>query len=141
MKQRNPYHYKMNAFKMKQIKNISYGLKKEVKLKPLFEKHFGIKFVKLDQFNPFDFGSIDKKIFVELKSRRVTKDAYSDTMIGYNKIVEGIKKIENGCEIYLCFAFTDCICYYKFEKMKTEWIGYWNMKTYYHIPISELINF
>ena len=123
-------------FKSKQLCDLTYGLKKETKLLPLFKKHFGVKFVKLDRYNAFDFGSIDtvsnrsiskksfkgtgsenskdgnipRKILIELKSRRVNKNQYPSTMVGYNKIQKAIKKIEEGCEVYFTFAFQDCVC-------------------------------
>ena len=138
-----------SQFKAKQSKDLTYGLQKEVKLRPLFKKHFGTKFVKLDRYNAFDFSSIDKKILIELKSRRVEKNQYPTTMVGYNKIQKAIKKIEEGCNIYFTFAFQDCVCYYKFEEVNKSWIkdgGRWDrgkqeIKPYYYIPTEELTEF
>jgi len=139
----------MNKYNRKLTKDLTYGLNNEIKLQPLFEEHFGIKFIKLNKYNEFDYGSIDEKIYIELKSRSNEKEKYPTTMVGYNKVEKAIQLISEGCDVYFTFAFTDCTCYYKFEDENTEWIqdggridrGRNEIKKYYFIPTSELTNF
>ena len=138
-----------SEFRAKQSRDLTYGLQKEVKIKPLFEKHFGIKFAKLDKYNTFDFSSVDKKILIELKSRRVDKNQYPSTMVGYNKIKKAVQNLAQGREVYFTFAFKDYICYYKFEEVNKSWIrdggrcdrGKQEIKPYYYIPTEELKEF
>ena len=94
--------------------DVNYGLKKENKLQKRLENHFNVKLTKTEQFDLFDYINEEYKILIELKSRRNTKTKYFDTMIGYNKVVEGLKKIkEENYKVYFCFNFTDFLCYYE----------------------------
>jgi len=70
--------------------------------------------------NAFDFIDEKQQIIIELKSRRNTKDKYPTTMVGTNKVVAGLKHIENGYKVYFCFQFTDGLFYYQLDDKTYE---------------------
>jgi len=68
-----------------------------------------------NQFYEFDFSDKKNKCLVELKTRKVTRNAYPTSMIGFNKIEKGLKKLKKNRDmnIFIVFNFTDRICYHK----------------------------
>jgi hypothetical protein len=127
-------------------KDIEFGKNNESKLKSKIETFFKCNLLHTNKNNVFDFIDNDKKILIELKTRKNTKLKYPTTMIGYNKIVESIEKIKNGWTIYYIFSFTDKLTYYKFEKDNNEYHsiggrkdrGRSEFKKYYFIPVELL---
>ena len=127
-------------------KDIEFGKNNESKLKSKIETFFKCNLHHTNKNNVFDFIDNDKKILIELKTRKNTKLKYPTTMIGYNKIVESIEKIKNGWTIYYIFNFTDKLTYYKFEKDNNEYHsiggrkdrGRSEFKKYYFIPVELL---
>jgi uncharacterized protein (DUF3820 family) len=136
--------------KVNQVKrnDLIYGDIKEKDLLPVLEDYFKVKLTKLGEYNEFDFVNKEKKILVELKSRRITKDQYPSTMIGYNKIEKGFDKIEEGYSIYFVFCFLDVLSYYELELVtyNHKWVsiggrtdrGKVERKDYCYIPTSGL---
>lgn len=127
-------------------KDIEFGKNNESKLKSKIETFFKCNLHHTNKNNIFDFIDNDKKILIELKTRKNTKMKYPTTMIGYNKIVESINKIKNGWTIYYIFNFTDKLTYYKFEKDNSKYHsmggrkdrGRPEFKKYYFIPVELL---
>lgn len=121
--------------------DIIYGGQNEIRLKPKIEAHFNTKLNKtFGRYNPFDFEG--DKIKIELKTRRNTKFKYPSSMIGHNKIEEGLNLIKKGFKIYFVFCFTDTISYYELtENIPEEWNRFYNNKKYCYIPVSELLDF
>jgi len=68
-----------------------------------------------NQFYEFDFSDKNNDCLVELKTRKVTYNAYPTSMIGFNKIEKGLKKLKKNRDmnIFIVFNFTDRICYHK----------------------------
>lgn len=143
---------------MNRNKDIKYGEQKENDLIDIFKREFNTNFKKTSKFNEFDYISCPltakrcrggKKIILELKSRRVKKNTYKTTIIGLNKVNKGLELIKEGFEVYFVFCFTDGLFRYKLTELNSGWIdmggrtdrGKDERKLYYHIPISELINF
>lgn len=94
---------------------IKYGVCQENKLIEKIKETFGGDIIKTpDRFDPYDFFSTDK--YLELKSRRNTKNKYPTTIIGKGKIDLGLKYIELGYKIILLFNFTDEFCYYELKE-------------------------
>jgi len=100
-------------------KDLNYGLNKELSTQKQIEEWIGSSITKTDTMNHFDFKVNDKKILIELKSRRVNKDRYDTTIIGKNKIDYAMEKYNEGYELYFCFNFTDGLYYFKFDKSLT----------------------
>jgi len=127
-------------------KDLQYGESKEDDIKSKLESYFKCNLEKTSKLNLFDYVDNDKKILIELKSRRNTKMKYPTTMIGYNKIIESINKIKEGWTIYYIFNFTDKLTYYKFEKDNSKYHsiggrkdrGRPEFKKYYFIPVELL---
>ena len=71
-------------------------------------------------------------------------------MIGANKIEKGLKLIEKGCDVYICWKFVDKLCYYKIDRatLKDEWKrtggrfdrGWDEIDMLYYIPTHEMID-
>ena len=68
-------------------------------------------------FNVMDMISQDRKNILELKSRRIFHDQFSDIMIGLNKIEEAIKHHHNF-DYYLLFLCKDGLYKWKFAPNK-----------------------
>lgn len=72
-------------------------------------------------YSLFDFES--NSTYVELKTRRCTKNYYTSTIVGMNKINRAIdlKNLNIDTKIYFVFKFMDYICYWEFneEEMMT----------------------
>ena len=101
-----------------------------------------------DKMDTFDFIDKDNKMIFELKSRRIKKNQYYDTMIGYNKIIDGFKHIEKGYKVYLCWKYLDKLSYYQLTKdsYNEKWIrqggrmdrGYDERHMCYFVPTKEM---
>ena len=94
------------------FKDRQFGRENEDKLLNTFQEKFACKLNKaIDRYSIFDYSSDD--CFVELKTRKNTKDKYKDTMVGNNKIINA-EKINKP--VYFCFSFTDGLYYWKYNK-------------------------
>lgn len=92
-------------------KDLEFGSKGEKSVKSRLEEKFGELEKTVGRYNLFDFEA--DNLYIELKSRRNTKDKYPTTMIGMNKINKGFELLKEDSEVYFCFNFTDKLCYYK----------------------------
>jgi len=130
-------------------KDLKFGENQEDLTKENLEKYIGSPLVKQPNNSIFDYFSEEDKIYIELKTRRNTKNKYPTTMVGYNKIVEANKLIKEGYKIYFAFKYTDNLCFYKYTDENTDWIqkggrfdrGRAEIKQYYFIPTSSLSDF
>jgi hypothetical protein len=129
----------------KKIIDIKEGLEKEKIIKPVLEKYFNIALEEQSKFSLFDF--VGSNIYIELKSRNNKKLKYPTTMVGYNKVKEGFKLIEQGKEIYFVFNFTDTLSYYKLDDtFSIDWVklggrqdrGFNEQNNYVFIPVDKL---
>ena len=123
--------------------NYDYGVIEEKKQIEIIEKHFNIKLNHKidDRYCLYDYKSICKNIYLEIKSRRNTKLKYPDTMIGFNKIRFFKKKLEKNKKVILIFNFTDKICYYELKEINKDYIKFFRGVKYYYINTKELIDF
>lgn len=103
---------------IKKIEDLKFGFSNEDKLLEVFRKYFKSETLEKTKrkYDQYDYIDVDKKIIIELKSRRIRKLQYPDIMIGLNKIVEGFKHIENGYRVYLCWSFTDKLSHYELSE-------------------------
>ena len=128
------------------VQDRLFGFDQEEKLKEIIEKHLDIELERTDKSCVYDFVNEEKKILIELKSRRCGKNKYKSTMISCHKIGELLKKVEEGYTIYLFFNFCDKICYYELKEYNEKWVSISGrfdryrdeLNNYYFIPIEEL---
>jgi len=92
-------------------KDINFGDKKENEILEILRLNFDNTLKKTSNFFIFDFKS--DNIYIELKSRRISKNKFNDTMIGKNKL-DYAK--ESDKIIYFVFYFTDGLYYWKYNK-------------------------
>jgi len=92
------------------LNDLNYGVKKEIELLEIFRNKFSKNLQLTNDYFVFDYEC--EECFVELKTRRNTKDKYPDTMVGKNKLdyAEHANKA-----VYFCFEFTDGLYYWKFN--------------------------
>ena len=53
----------------------------------------------------------EKQCFVEIKSRRIAKDAYEETIVPASKVARAIELIGQGNKVFFVIAFTNGISY------------------------------
>ena len=127
--------------------DFQFGLQSEIALTDKIREKFNPKLVKTGfQYAVLDFECDD--CLVELKTRKVRKDTYRDTMVGFNKILAARKA---GKTCYFVFAFTDGLFYWEYAPDKeTDFRvaeggrsdrGYDQFSTYAFIDCSKLIPF
>ena len=108
-------------------KNVStkedyqFGFKNEKQLKNKIEEILKCSLEETSRYNSFDFINTLLKIFVELKSRRISKEQYSTTFINYQKIEKinqlGLRKgLDSNNNYYFFFNYTNGLYYIKYDK-------------------------
>jgi outer membrane protein assembly factor BamB len=92
-------------------KDLAFGLDKEDELLATIKKLDNT--LERAESNVAIFDYVGETCYVELKSRRVNKSLYYDTMVGKNKIDYAMT-----CDkpVYFCFNFTDGTYYWKFNQ-------------------------
>lgn len=127
--------------------DIEFGAQSERSMIDRLNKIYSCNLEFTDKWDEFDFVDKSKKIIVELKSRRVRKTQYFDTMVGYNKISRGLKYMKDGYTVYFIFKFSDSICEYNLKNgLNRNWIRLGGrkdrecveVKLYAFIPIDRL---
>ena len=101
----------MNRVNVK--KDYDWGLKKEQQVMDHLGKELGENFTKLGKFDHFDYMGTrnQKQCFVEIKSRRIAKDAYEETIVPASKVARAIELIGQGNKVFFVIAFTNGISY------------------------------
>ena len=102
-------------------RDLEFGLNEEVLQKSLLERWVGGSIKKLDCMNLFDFEVSDQKIFLELKSRRITHNKYQTAFIGQNKVNYAVEKLKEGYEVFFIFNYVDGLYYVKFHNNMTTY--------------------
>lgn len=127
-------------------KDLTFGLNSEDTTKPMIEKWIGGSINKLDQLNLFDFEVENKKILIELKTRRIKHNKYNTALIGKNKIIYANQKLKEGYELYFVYNYTDGLFYVKFNEnmlnYKSFYLKRWDRNRGHYVSeinISELI--
>ena len=106
--------YNKNVRKLNKI-DYQFGFKKEQELKNKIEEILKCSLEETSRYNSFDFINTLLKMFVELKSRRISKEQYSTTFVNYQKI-EKINKMDCNNNFYFFFNYTNGLYYIKYDK-------------------------
>jgi len=131
-------------------KDYNFGIKKEKELKPKIEEFFKIDLIKtIGKYNLFDFTG--KDTYIELKSRKNTKEQYPTTIIGCNKIKKADELVKKGNRVIFIFNFTNSLDYWEYKDYNS--IKDYNTRIicrndrpghkgsdYLEIPIIDLLN-
>lgn len=89
--------------------DYKFGLNNENKILPLINKYFKEDIIKsVSSFSLNDFQS--HTTLYELKSRTNAYNKYNDTLLGFNKIIDGVKK-----QVFL-FNFTDGLYFIEYNE-------------------------
>jgi hypothetical protein len=102
----------------KKIQDIEFGTKNELIVLSKLRKYFKSQDINKtkDKMDTFDFVDRINKTIFELKTRRIFKNQYYDIMMGYNKILDGLKHIDNGYRVFLCWDCKDKLCFHELTK-------------------------
>ena len=127
----------------KKIQDLSFGKDNEIRVTQRLERLFG-PLETTGQMDEFDFKN--DGFYIELKSRRVTKNKYPSTMVGENKVIKGFEHQVAGKRVFFVFDFVDCMCLWelnrdeyhvrhggRFDRGKAE------IKSYCYIPTKYLL--
>jgi hypothetical protein len=122
-----------------------FGLNQEGEIIPILEKYFGEKIIApQNKYEKYDGAS--QTALYEIKSRTNSSNAFTETLIGANKVIPNCNKIQR-----FVFNFTDGIYYIEYEKdlfdtfdnscfVRDPRIDYKDeVRTYYYIPVKKLI--
>jgi hypothetical protein len=129
-------------------KDVMFGLKQENEYKPILEKFFNVKLNHTKAYDTYDYYNKEECIYIELKSRRISKNTYHDTMINYGKYMKlkQMKIDDPTIRIYIIYNFIDILCYYELcvdHKFRignggTSKRGFNERSQHIYIPISYL---
>ena len=103
------------------------GKKNENLYKPIIIDIYGIVYKTAYKFSRVDF--VGETFCGELKSRDLNISDFNDTMIGYNKIVEGFKTLDwykdhmPNYKVYFWFAFKEGLFSWELNKENYELNG------------------
>lgn len=107
--------------------DIKFGDLNEKNTKSIIENWLGIELESYeDKYSTFDYYNTEKKIVVELKSRRNGIKKYDTQLIGYNKLEKAHTKLLNGYIVYFFWLLTDGLYCYKVDinhKFKRVFLG------------------
>lgn len=107
--------------------DISFGELNEDNTQKIIENWLGISLTKYkDKYATFDYFNVDKKVIVELKSRRNDIKKYETQLIGNNKMVKALKKKEDGFNVYFFWLLTDGLYVYEVNRnhnFKKSYLG------------------
>ncbi len=131
-------------------KDMKFGELAENRFMSIMNKKFGITLQKTHTHCFYDF-ILDETILIELKRRRVNKNRYPSTIVGYDKIkrFERLNKKNNGkFRFFIVFHFKDSIYFkehdYNYKYSVSKWVrqkrlGYDDKpKDYAFIDIKDL---
>ncbi len=127
----------------KKTTDLSFGKDNEIRVKRRLECLFG----PLQDTKPMDeFDFKNDGFYIELKTRRVTKNKYPSTMVGENKVVKGFELQMAGFRVFFVFDFVDCMCIWELnrDEYHVKHGGRWDrgtaeIKSYCYIPIKYLL--
>ena len=125
------------------IQDLSFGKDNEIRVRGRLERLFG-PLETTDANDEFDFKN--DSFYIELKTRRVTKDKYPSTMVGENKVIKGFEHQIAGKRVFFVFDFVDCMCLWELnrDEYRVKHGGRWDrgrpeIKSYCYIPTKYLL--
>ena len=138
--------------KNKLIDDYNFGIESEKELLYKLQNKFDLNLkLSASNYSLFDYES--NSTYIELKTRRCTKNFYKSTIVGMNKInrATDLKRLNIDIKIYFVFRFIDYICYWEFNEedmlklnqSKITRNDRHKIETakYLEIPINNLIDF
>jgi len=115
-----------------------FGKQQEESIFETIKNYFGNVVRTTEKYADWDYEDNEKKLKIELKSRRNKSNQYNTTILGSNKIFKGRKLMKEGWDIVYLFNFTDKIMFYELDLDDDFYRNYFNNKYHSHIPIDKL---
>ena len=102
--------------------DLAFGTNEEANLLSRLEGVFGKKLERQLGYASMDYKSLEKPLYVELKTRRIRHDQYPTALISAHK-VDFCKKSNSEC--YFVYQYTDGLFYIKYDEKVFEsfWSG------------------
>ena len=131
-------------------KDYALGMEAEDKLLQVFCDKFGEVERTTKKSTPYDY--LGDNVYIELKTRRNTKNQFYTTMIVKNKLdwASSVMNEKPETKIYFAFNFTDGVYYWEYKsddlfditfKQGGRWDrGKAEVKEYAYIPVKKLIS-
>ena len=125
--------------------DVTVGDKFEREIHPVLEGIFGplTKRSDADANDTFDFSN--DRVFIDAKARRNTKNKYPTTMVGENKVIQGLNLMMRGYDVFFVFGFTDGNYLWKLNRDEYEVShggrmdrGGPEIKSYCYVPVKYL---
>lgn len=126
-------------------KDYTMGTSAEKEIMPILEEYFGEKILSSsNRYEKYDGAS--KTAIYEIKTRSNASNAFPDTLIGANKVLQNCSKIQR-----FIFNFTDGIYYIEYDQeifdtfenspfVRDKRVDYTDeVRAYYYIPVKKLI--
>jgi len=137
------YHQRLNV-------DLAFGLASEQTEKSKIENHLNCNLVKTGDYCSVDWVDSEKRINVELKTRRVSSTTYPTSMVPLSKFKYMLRDIiKNNSTAYVFVKFTDGLfCYdVKNNCVKKEWVqsagrtdrGQIEINKYVMIPMEKFV--
>ena len=94
-------------------KDYDWGIGREKMVIKHIGDEIGKDFDKLGKFDHFDYLGYrnGKQCYVEIKSRRISKEAYEETIVPASKVAKAIELIGMGHKVFFVISFTNAISY------------------------------
>ena len=128
---------------IKETVDLSFGKDNEIRVKQRLERLFG-PLQGTEPTDEFDFKN--DGFYIELKTRRITKNKYPTTMVGENKVIKGFEHQVAGFRVFFVFDFVDCMCIWELnrDEYHVKHGGRWDrgtpeIKSYCYIPTKYLL--
>ena len=107
----------MTYYKHYSQEDVNLGDAYEEAIKPKLEAIFGPLTQRSKTMNRnevFDFSN--EKVYIDVKRRRNKKTRYPTTMVGENKVIQGLQHQVHGKRVFFVFGFTDVDCIWELDR-------------------------
>lgn len=102
-----------------QANDLLFGDRKEIEMLPLLRTlpHPNAKELskRAEAYVTLDYCDPTGKVFVELKSRRITHNRYPTAIVGWNKVCDAKAKCGRGATVFFTWSYLDGVYYLRYD--------------------------